>query len=109
MTALAKILLVDDEREFVAILTQRLTKRKYSVVFTHSGKDALAQLAEDKDIEVVILDVKMPGLDGIETLKLVREQLCVNQGLIAANFKISLPTVLPDSSARWASATLSKG
>ena len=109
MTALAKILLVDDEREFVAILTQRLTRRNYSVTFAYSGKDALAQIEKDKDIEVVILDVKMPGLDGIETLKLVREQLCVNQGLIAANFKISLPTVLPDSSARWASATLSKG
>jgi len=74
VAALAKILLVDDERGFVAILTQRLTKRKYSVVFTHSGKDALAQLAEDKDIEVVILDIKMPGLDGIETLKLIRKQ-----------------------------------
>jgi len=74
VAALAKILLVDDERGFVAILTQRLTKRKYSVVFTHSGKDALAQLAEDKDIEVVILDVKMPGVDGIETLKLIKEK-----------------------------------
>ena len=42
MTALAKILLVDDEREFVAILTQRLTKRNYSVTFAPSGKDALA-------------------------------------------------------------------
>ena len=74
MTALAKILLVDDEREFVAILTQRLTKRNYSVTFAHSGKDALAQLEEDKDIEVAILDVKMPGLDGIETLKLIRKK-----------------------------------
>ena len=74
MTALAKVLLVDDEREFVAILTQRLTKRNYSVTFAHSGKDALAQLEEDKDIEVVILDAKMPGLDGIETLKLIRKK-----------------------------------
>ena len=74
MTALAKVLLVDDEREFATILTQRLTRRNYSVAFAHSGKDALAQLEEDKDIEVVILDVKMPGLDGIETLKLIREK-----------------------------------
>ena len=49
MTASAKILLVDDEREFVAILTQRLTKRNYSVAFAHSGKDALAQLEDDKE------------------------------------------------------------
>lgn len=74
VTALAKILLVDDEREFVAILTQRLTKRNYSVTFAHSGKDALAQLEENKNIEVAILDVKMPGLDGIETLKLIRKK-----------------------------------
>ena len=74
MTASAKILLVDDEREFVAILTQRLTKRNYSVTFAHSGKDALVQLEEDKDIEVVILDVKMPGLDGIETLRRIRKK-----------------------------------
>ena len=74
MTALAKVLLVDDEREFATILTQRLTRRNYSVAFAHSGKDALAQLEEDKDIEIVILDVKMPGLDGIETLKLIRKK-----------------------------------
>jgi DNA-binding NtrC family response regulator len=74
VTALAKVLLVDDEREFVAILTQRLSKRSYSVTCAHSGKDALAQLEKDKDIEVVTLDVKMPGLDGIETLKLIKEK-----------------------------------
>jgi len=74
MTALAKVLLVDDELEFVAVLTQRLTKRNYSVTFVHSGKDALAKLEEDKDIEIVILDVKMPGLDGTETLKLIRKK-----------------------------------
>ncbi len=74
MTALAKILLVDDEREFVVVLTQRLAKRNYSVTFAHSGKDALARLQEEKNIEVVILDVKMPVLDGIETLKRIRKK-----------------------------------
>ncbi|CAB1055554.1 hypothetical protein D1BOALGB6SA_287 [Olavius sp. associated proteobacterium Delta 1] len=74
MTALAKVLLVDDEREFVVILTQRLTKRNYSVTFALSGKDALAHLEEDKEIEVVILDAKMPVLDGIETLKQIRKK-----------------------------------
>ncbi|MGB5748150.1 MAG: response regulator [Desulfobacterales bacterium] len=74
MTALAKVLLVDDEREFVVVLTQRLAKRNYSVTFAHSGKDALAHLEGDKDIEVVLLGAKMPGLDGIETLKLIRKK-----------------------------------
>jgi len=74
VTALAKVLLVDDEREFVVVLTQRLTKRNYSVTFALSGKDALAQLEADQDIEVVILDVEMPGLDGVQTLKLIRKK-----------------------------------
>ena len=74
MAALAKVLLVDDEREFVAFLTRRLTIRNYSVTFAHCGKDALAQLEGDKDIEVVLLDAKMPGLDGIDTLKLIRKK-----------------------------------
>ncbi len=86
VTALAKILLVDDEREFVAILTQRLTKRNYSVTFAHSGKDALAQLEENKNIEVAILDVKMPGLDGIETLKLIRKKWPLVEVIMLTDF-----------------------
>ena len=74
MTALAEILLVDDEPEFVAILNQRLTKRNFRVTCAHSGRDALAQLKGDKDIEVVLLDAKMPGLDGIETLKRIKKK-----------------------------------
>jgi DNA-binding NtrC family response regulator len=74
MAALAKVLLVDDEREFVAILARRLTHRNCLVTFAHKGKDALAKLVEDSDIEVVILDVNMPDIDGIETLKLIKEK-----------------------------------
>ena len=69
-----KVLLVDDEPEFGAILSQRLSKRRYSVSTARSGEDALAQLEQDKNIEVVILDVKMPGLDGIETLKFIKKK-----------------------------------
>jgi DNA-binding NtrC family response regulator len=72
VTASAKVLLVDDEPEFVATLSRRLTKRNYSAACAHSGKNALAQLEKDRDIEVVVLDVKMPGLDGIETLKRIK-------------------------------------
>lgn len=74
MTAATKILLVDDEREFVAILNRRLTRRNCSVTAVYSGKDALAQLEEDRDVEVVILDVQMPGMDGIETLKRIKKK-----------------------------------
>jgi DNA-binding NtrC family response regulator len=71
---LVKVLLVDDEREFVAILCQRLTQKSYLVSSAHSGEDALAQLEKNQDVEVVVLDIKMPGLDGIETLKLIKKK-----------------------------------
>ena len=74
VAVLAKILLVDDERGFVAVLAQRLTRRHYLVTAAHSGKEALARLEEEKNIEVVILDVEMPVLDGIETLKRIRKK-----------------------------------
>lgn len=66
--------MVDDEHAFVAALAQRLTARNYSVTCAYSGKEALTRLEQDRDIEVVILDIKMPGLDGIEALKLIKAQ-----------------------------------
>lgn len=69
---IATILLVDDEVPFVETMTKRLTKRDMTVLTAFSGQQALSVLAEKDSIEVVILDVKMPGLDGIETLKRIR-------------------------------------
>ena len=71
------ILLVDDERDFVEILSLRLTDAGHRVRAAYSGQEALAVLAEtDPDalpeIDVVILDIKMPGMDGIETLKQIK-------------------------------------
>ncbi len=66
--AIAKILLVDDEAPFVETMVKRLTKRGMDVVPAYDGPEALARLNEHSNVEVVILDVKMPGMDGIETL-----------------------------------------
>ncbi|WP_413847900.1 response regulator [Desulfobacula sp.] len=63
-----KLLLVDDEKAFLDTITKRLEKRDLKVSAVYSGKDALIRLENDKTIEVVILDVKMPGIDGIQTL-----------------------------------------
>ncbi len=60
------VLLVDDEVPFVETMTKRLTKRKLKVISAHSGSEALEKL--ETSLDVVILDVKMPGMDGIETL-----------------------------------------
>jgi DNA-binding NtrC family response regulator len=66
--AIATILLVDDEVPFVDTMTKRLTKRGMEVVPAYDGPEALAKLDARRNIEVVVLDVKMPGMDGIEAL-----------------------------------------
>jgi len=68
----AKVLLVDDEAPFVEALSKRLSKRELNVVTAFSGAEALEKLEQDSRIDVVILDVKMPGMDGIETLQAIK-------------------------------------
>jgi DNA-binding NtrC family response regulator len=67
------IMLVDDEVPFVETMTKRLQKRELTVITALSGKEAMGRLAENRNLDVVILDVKMPGLDGIETLREMRK------------------------------------
>ena len=66
--AIAQVLLVDDEVPFVDTMIKRLTKRNMDVIPAYDGPEALAVLKKQVRVEVVILDVKMPGMDGIETL-----------------------------------------
>lgn len=63
-----KLLLVDDERAFLETITKRLEKRDLEVSTVYSGKEALAEIEKNKTVEVVVLDVKMPEMDGIQTL-----------------------------------------
>ncbi|MBC8439989.1 MAG: response regulator [Deltaproteobacteria bacterium] len=69
-----KLLLVDDEKPFLDTITKRLEKRELNVSAVYSGKEALAELENNKSIEVIILDVKMPGMDGIETLGEIKKR-----------------------------------
>jgi DNA-binding NtrC family response regulator len=62
-----KVLLVDDEEQFVKTLAQRLETRGFTVNVVFNGKDAIAYMQEH-EVDVVILDVLMPEMDGIETL-----------------------------------------
>src|SRR5271157_232244 len=68
----AKVLLVDDEAHFVETLAKRLSKRDLTILKAFSGAEALQKLDKDSDIDIVVLDVKMPGMNGIETLKAIR-------------------------------------
>ena len=72
--AIANVLLVDDEVPFVEAMTRRLNKRNVNIATAFSGSEALDVLSEDSSIEVVVLDVKMPGMDGIETLAEIRKK-----------------------------------
>ena len=70
----ANILLVDDEITFVNTLSKRLSNREFSIVTAFSGQEALDQLAKNFDIQIVVLDIKMPGMDGLKTLEEIKRQ-----------------------------------
>jgi two-component system response regulator CpxR len=67
----SKVLLVDDEREFVETLSERLMMRDVGSAVAYDGESALHLIREDEP-EVMILDLKMPGIDGIEVLRRVK-------------------------------------
>ena len=63
-----RVLLVDDEEQFVETLALRLEARDFAVATAFNGDQALDYL-KGKDVDVVVLDVLMPGLSGIDTLR----------------------------------------
>ncbi|MCX7823045.1 MAG: response regulator [Syntrophobacterales bacterium] len=66
-----RVLLVDDEPEFLETLIKRLRKRNMAVEAVPSGEEALAHL-QNHPVDVVVLDVRMPGMDGIQTLNAIK-------------------------------------
>ncbi len=67
----AKVLIVDDEKDFVEMFSLRLETQGEKVSTAYSGKEALEVLSH-VSIDVVILDIRMPGMDGIDTLKQIK-------------------------------------
>jgi two-component system, OmpR family, response regulator CpxR len=67
-----RVLLVDDEPEFVETLGERLETRGFKVFKASSGDECLAALRE-KVVDVVVLDVLMPGKDGVQTLREIKQ------------------------------------
>ncbi len=67
-----KILLVDDEQEFVETLTERLQMRDMDAQAVFDGKTALERV-NDHPPQVLIIDLKMPGMDGIQVLQQVKQ------------------------------------
>ena len=67
-----KILVVDDETDVVEFTSRYLTKRGYKVLGANSGIEALGLLAEDKDVGILITDLAMPNMNGLNLIKMVR-------------------------------------
>jgi adenylate cyclase len=77
MTA-AKILAVDDEPDFELLITQRFRRqirdKEFEFRFAHHGEEALERLAAEPDIDLMLLDINMPVMDGLTLLTRLREQ-----------------------------------
>lgn len=69
MPTAATILVVDDEPELCNVLKKVLTKEGYRVLIATSGRRTLSLLKKEKDIRSILLDLKMPGIDGLDLLK----------------------------------------
>jgi CheY-like chemotaxis protein len=67
-----KVLLVDDEKEFVQTLSERLKNRNLESSIAYDGEQALEMIQEDVP-DVIVLDLLMPGIDGIETLRRIKK------------------------------------
>ncbi len=80
------ILIIEDEQLITKSLSRLLKKEGYNAVITNSGKEALEKIKE-QDFDLVVSDIRMPDLDGIETIKEIRKYL-------AANHKAAIPEIL---------------
>ncbi len=68
-----RVLFVDDEEELVSTVVERLGFRNIDAQGATSGTDAL-QLIQEQDFDIVVLDVKMPGLGGFDVIKKIKQQ-----------------------------------
>jgi DNA-binding NtrC family response regulator len=71
---MVNVLLVDDEIPFLETMTKRLTKREFITASASGASEAIKLIEKNSDIEVVILDVKMPEMDGLSALKIIRQR-----------------------------------
>ncbi|MFH0789216.1 MAG: response regulator [Pseudomonadota bacterium] len=71
MSASIRVLLIDDEKIFVESLTKVLKKRGMEVLAAHDGLTAL-ELLTTAEVDVIVLDLRMPGMDGLATLEEIR-------------------------------------
>jgi len=69
-----KILIIDDEELIIKSLTKLLEKNKFEVFVAKNGQDALI-ITEEEDIDLVIADIRMPGMNGVEAIEEMQKNL----------------------------------
>jgi CheY-like chemotaxis protein len=68
-----KALVVDDDVRNIFALTTFLERSEMKVIYAESGRDGIARLQDTPDVDVVLMDVMMPEMDGYETMRAIRE------------------------------------
>jgi DNA-binding NtrC family response regulator len=66
------VMLVDDEVQFVETMAKRLTARDIETITAFSAEEGLEKLESNQNLDVIVLDVKMPGMDGLDMLKKIK-------------------------------------
>ena len=90
MTSQARILAVDDEPDFEALLKQRFRRQirsqEYAFRFARHGEEALAVLTEDRAIELLLLDINMPVMDGLTLLSVLQQRQIPVRAIIVSAY-----------------------
>ena len=90
MTGPAKILAVDDEVDFEMLLRQRFRRQiregEFAFCFAHHGEEALAVLAAEPDVELMLLDINMPVMDGLTLLNVLRDKQAAVRAIIVSAY-----------------------
>jgi DNA-binding NtrC family response regulator len=68
------IMLVDDEVTFVETMAKRLEARNFEIITAFSAEECLEKLKKNQNLDVIVLDIQMPGMDGIEALKAIKKR-----------------------------------
>ncbi|HTL76211.1 MAG TPA: response regulator [Casimicrobiaceae bacterium] len=103
-TPLATLLVIDDDEDSEEALSVLLRISGYSVIPAHSAAEALDVLDERNDIDLVISDIRMPGVDGLDLIRVVRHRFPALRTILVSGASLTDDDVLP----REASSILSK-
>ncbi len=68
-----KVLVVDDDRLIITILTAVLKRHKMAVIVAENGSKALEELVKNPDVDIVLMDIMMPEMDGFQTMRQIRQ------------------------------------